>query len=167
MCNYSKEVMKFVVGQGSIAAIARSLIQAGATEQELGGFEADLQTLYDHGDIDAKIVTSINSGLQRETKRYSAEIAKDMGQEGEVINIGVKVDKDDNITVGRVTNTRQRQPNKPKDAADKASGDTDSLQTHIKAIAALVADFAPEQKKDVVKMLAIELGMRASVSIIS
>jgi hypothetical protein len=162
MCNYSKEIMSYINGQSSISHIARSLIQAGATPEELGSLEEDLQTLYDTAKLDDKNVVAINSGLQRETKRYSQEIAKDMGKEGEVVNIGVKV-KDGDITVGRVTNTRNRQPNKPKDSAK--NGACDSLESHIKAIVALVSTFAPEQKKDVVKMLAIELGMKASVSV--
>jgi len=162
MCNYSKEIMNYVLGQTSISTIARSLIQAGATPAELAGFEADLQSLYDTAKLDDRNIVAINSGLQRETKRYSKEIAKDMGHDGEVINIGVKV-KDGDVTVGRVTNTRNRQANKPKDAT-KAS-DTDSLQDHINAIAALCDGMETDQKKDVVKMLAIALGMKASLSI--
>jgi len=156
MCNYTKKILEFINGQTAISTIARSLIDNGATPEELGSFEADLQTLYDEDIIDAKKITSINAGIQRETKRYSKE------QFDQVLNIGVKV-KDDNVTVNKVDNSRNRGANKPKD--NKEAGSVESLESHIKAIAALCSSFEPEQKKDIVKMLAIELGLKASVSV--
>jgi len=155
MCNYSKELRSYLDGQTSIANIARSLIEAGATPEELGGLESDIQYMYDNGDIDDKKIASINSGLQRETKRYSVE------QFDKELKIGVKV-KGEVVTVGRVNSSRNRQPNKPKD--ETKAGKAESLQTHIEAIAALCSGFEVEQKKDVVKLLADALGMKAAVS---
>lgn len=101
--NYAQEIESFLNGEKAISNIARNLIDsAGKLGTEMDSLETDIQYLFDEGRITSKKIASINSGLQRETGRYSLE------SQGIAVKVGLKLGDADDISCYIVESKRDK-----------------------------------------------------------
>lgn len=101
--NYAELIQAFLNGEKAISTIARALIESGSKlGTEMDSLEMDIQHLFDEELITVDKIKSINSGLQRETGRFSTECT------GITVKVGIKLNEANGVSCYIVTSTRDK-----------------------------------------------------------